>query len=188
MTPSVDRDALIGAHLRLARAIARSVNRSRPNPAQLADLESEAYLGLTQAARAFDPSRGAQFKTFASARIRGQVLDYLRRMAPLSRVEHLAAVAPVRLVAIEAAGQVPAVRGSGAEIEERAISRALIEKLLTRAALSARERFTLQRYYFADESLRSIARELRVNESRACQIKFRAVEKLRDSARKLERR
>src|SRR5262249_54862619 len=52
LPPSVDRDDLIGA----------------------------AELGLVEAARNFDPTRGVLFKTFAYYRIRGAIYDALRRM------------------------------------------------------------------------------------------------------------
>lgn len=42
------------------------------------DLFSAAMAGLAQAARSFDPSRGISFQRFASARIRGALLDELR--------------------------------------------------------------------------------------------------------------
>ena len=41
-------------------------------------LVSAGMLGLTQAARAYDPSRGIAFDRFASTRIRGALLDELR--------------------------------------------------------------------------------------------------------------
>jgi RNA polymerase sigma factor for flagellar operon FliA len=42
------------------------------------DLVSAGMAGLAQAARSFDPSRGISFQRFASARIRGALLDELR--------------------------------------------------------------------------------------------------------------
>lgn len=41
-------------------------------------LESDAMLGLVYAARAYDPSRGATFATYAQQRIVGTMLDGLR--------------------------------------------------------------------------------------------------------------
>lgn len=42
-------------------------------------------IGLVQAARAFDPGRGINFKSFAEPRIRGAILDWCRREDTLSR-------------------------------------------------------------------------------------------------------
>jgi RNA polymerase sigma factor FliA len=49
------------------------------------DLVACAYQGLLEARQRFDPSRGVQFKSFAYYRVRGAVLDGVRRMAYLPR-------------------------------------------------------------------------------------------------------
>lgn len=49
------------------------------------DLWSAGALGLLEAAKKFDPSRGATFETFAEHRVRGAMLDELRRMDHLPR-------------------------------------------------------------------------------------------------------
>jgi RNA polymerase sigma factor for flagellar operon FliA len=49
------------------------------------DLMSAGMLGLTQAARSFDPERGVSFQAFARVRIRGAILDELRSRDRLSR-------------------------------------------------------------------------------------------------------
>jgi RNA polymerase sigma factor FliA len=47
------------------------------------NLTSAGTLGLVEAATKFDPERGSKFESFAFARIRGAVLDELRRNCPL---------------------------------------------------------------------------------------------------------
>jgi RNA polymerase sigma factor FliA len=49
------------------------------------DLVSEGYLGLVQASRKFEENRGVKFSTFATTRIRGAMMDSMRRDRPLSR-------------------------------------------------------------------------------------------------------
>jgi RNA polymerase sigma factor for flagellar operon FliA len=49
------------------------------------DLVACAYEGLLEARQRFDASRGVQFKSFAYYRVRGAVLDGVRRMAYLPR-------------------------------------------------------------------------------------------------------
>jgi RNA polymerase sigma factor FliA len=49
------------------------------------DLWSAGALGLIEAARRFDGARGASFETFAEHRVRGAMLDELRRMDHLPR-------------------------------------------------------------------------------------------------------
>jgi RNA polymerase sigma factor for flagellar operon FliA len=49
------------------------------------DIVSEGYVGLVQAANAFDDTVGASFSSFAAQRIRGAMIDAIRAAAPLSR-------------------------------------------------------------------------------------------------------
>jgi RNA polymerase sigma factor for flagellar operon FliA len=49
------------------------------------DLVAYAYEGLLEARRRYDPARGVQFKSFAYYRVRGALLDGVRRMAYLPR-------------------------------------------------------------------------------------------------------
>ncbi|TDR82663.1 RNA polymerase sigma factor FliA [Paludibacterium purpuratum] len=50
-----------------------------PASIELDDLIQVGIIGLIDAARQFDPSQGVQFETFASQRVRGAMLDELRR-------------------------------------------------------------------------------------------------------------
>jgi hypothetical protein len=63
---------------RVAREYKRHLNGVRTLP--LADLYSAALLGLVDAARRFDPGRGARFTTFARRRVAGAVVEYVREM------------------------------------------------------------------------------------------------------------
>jgi RNA polymerase sigma factor for flagellar operon FliA len=67
----------------MVRSLARRYARSSGASAE--DLESEGYVGLVQAAQKYQPKRGVQFATFAAPRIRGAMLDALRRDSLLSR-------------------------------------------------------------------------------------------------------
>jgi RNA polymerase sigma factor for flagellar operon FliA len=49
------------------------------------DIVSAAMHGLVDAAGRFDPERGALFKTFAEVRMRGAIIDEVRRMDQFSR-------------------------------------------------------------------------------------------------------
>ena len=88
------RDELILAHLPLVRHLVGKLIAQLPTGVDLENLESAGVLGLVEAASHFDPSRGTQFKTYAYARIRGAVLDELRRNSPLPQqiLERLAKV------------------------------------------------------------------------------------------------
>lgn len=64
----------------LVRSIALSIFERLHRQYELDELIASGLLGLTQAARDFDPSRGNQFSTYAYHRIRGEIYDNVGRM------------------------------------------------------------------------------------------------------------
>ncbi len=80
-----ERDALIVDHLDMARRLARKIARRVPRSFGREELESAAMLGLTEAALRYDATRGEPFVAYAAKRIRGAVLDELRRRDALTR-------------------------------------------------------------------------------------------------------
>jgi RNA polymerase sigma factor for flagellar operon FliA len=77
------RDELILGHLPLVKHVIGRLLGDLPASADAENLESAGILGLVEAAAKFDPTRNAQFKTFAYLRIRGAIVDELRRNSPL---------------------------------------------------------------------------------------------------------
>jgi RNA polymerase sigma factor for flagellar operon FliA len=67
------------------RLIAVKMCRNLPSSVDLDDLIGMGYLGLMDAADHFDPSKGIKFETFAEFRIRGSILDELRKLDFVSR-------------------------------------------------------------------------------------------------------
>jgi RNA polymerase sigma factor for flagellar operon FliA len=65
-------------HLRLVRHVVGKVTGAAGFRGDVDDLISAGTLGLVKAAKAFDPARQLEFKTYAYIRIRGAVLDELR--------------------------------------------------------------------------------------------------------------
>lgn len=65
--------------------VARQLARRLSTEAQLDELVSAGSLGLIQAVDSFDASRGLAFSTYAVPRIRGAILDELRRLDHVSR-------------------------------------------------------------------------------------------------------
>ncbi len=74
--------------LDLVEAIARRVAREVGGSAELAELLSYGREGLLDAARRFDPARGVPFRGYASFRVRGAIIDGVRRSARLPRRAH----------------------------------------------------------------------------------------------------
>lgn len=77
------RDELILGHLPLVKHVIGRLLGELPQGVDIENLESAGVLGLVEAASKFDPSRNAMFKTFAYLRIRGAIVDELRRNSPL---------------------------------------------------------------------------------------------------------
>jgi RNA polymerase sigma factor for flagellar operon FliA len=77
--PNPERDRLIAEHLDMARRIAARIARRCPSFIGRDDLHAAALLGLTEAAERYDASREEPFVAFAEKRIRGAILDELRR-------------------------------------------------------------------------------------------------------------
>ncbi len=69
---------LIEDHLDLVGKVMRDVGGGFPQHADRGELAQAGVLGLVEAARRFDASRGTPFRSFAAARIRGAILDAAR--------------------------------------------------------------------------------------------------------------
>jgi RNA polymerase sigma factor for flagellar operon FliA len=71
----------IVAGLPFVEALARRMAASMPNSIDIGDLVQDGVLGLIDAAHRFDADRGIKFETFAERRVRGAMIDALRRDA-----------------------------------------------------------------------------------------------------------
>lgn len=121
------------AELDLVEIIARQVLRATSSTVDIDDLRSAGREGLLAAARRFDPSQATAFRTYADYRVRGAMLDEIRKMAALPRRAY------ARLVALEAASSY--CEGSWAnansELGEAEAEKALDEHLAAMAAATA---------------------------------------------------
>lgn len=70
---------LLSDYAQLVRRIAYHLKARLPDSVQLDDLIQSGMIGLLEAQENFDGSRGASFETFASIRIRGAMIDEVRR-------------------------------------------------------------------------------------------------------------
>ncbi len=77
---STVKKELVLAYLQLVKFAARAVNLPSHCVFNNDDLMSIGIIGLSEAIERFDPSRGVKFETFASQRIRGIMLDEIRKV------------------------------------------------------------------------------------------------------------
>ncbi|MGE0713641.1 MAG: FliA/WhiG family RNA polymerase sigma factor [Planctomycetota bacterium] len=72
------RNELVEHYLPIVRYTAERLAASLPQSVDLDDLMSAGLFGLIEAIKSFDLDRGVKFKTYASWRVRGAILDDLR--------------------------------------------------------------------------------------------------------------
>lgn len=74
-----DKQLLVEKHTALVKRIAHHLLIRLPASVLVDDLIQAGMIGLLEAARNFDGSKGASFETFAGIRIRGAMLDEIRK-------------------------------------------------------------------------------------------------------------
>ena len=75
----LDYDQLVREHATLVKRIAHHLLGRLPDSVQLDDLIQAGMIGLIEAARKYDGGKGASFETYAGIRIRGAMLDEIRK-------------------------------------------------------------------------------------------------------------
>lgn len=78
-TSSDNRTQIVEQHTNLVKRIAHHMVARLPASVQVDDLIQAGMIGLLEASGNFDHSKGASFETFAGIRIRGAMLDEIRR-------------------------------------------------------------------------------------------------------------
>ncbi len=73
------QEALIRSHAQLVKRIAHHLLGRLPQSILFDDLVQAGMLGLLEAVRHYDETKGASFETYAGIRIRGHMLDEVRR-------------------------------------------------------------------------------------------------------------
>jgi len=94
-----EADALVTRHAELVKRIAYHLAGRLPASVEVSDLIQAGMLGLLEAAANYTADRGASFETYAGIRIRGAMLDALRKLDWAPRSVHRkarAAAAAVR--------------------------------------------------------------------------------------------
>ncbi|MDX1549939.1 RNA polymerase sigma factor FliA [Novilysobacter spongiicola] len=79
LPPRNDAADVVALHGELVRRIAHHLAARLPSSVEVDDLIQAGMLGLIDAARNFKDDQGAAFETYASIRIRGAMIDEIRR-------------------------------------------------------------------------------------------------------------
>ncbi|MEM7432349.1 MAG: RNA polymerase sigma factor FliA [Pseudomonadota bacterium] len=74
-----NNDELVAQNTELVTRIARHLVARLPSSIEIDDLIQSGMIGLLEAANNFDPRQGASFETYAGIRIRGSMIDDIRK-------------------------------------------------------------------------------------------------------------
>jgi RNA polymerase sigma factor (sigma-70 family) len=82
---------LVEQHIDLVRQTAQRMKATVPSIVEIDDLIGAGYLGLCKAAKLYRAARGASFATYATKRVWGSMVDWLRKMDHIPRVTRIRA-------------------------------------------------------------------------------------------------
>jgi len=88
---STAEDQLVQEYLPLVKTVVGKMAMTLPTHVAIEDLQSAGMIGLLNAVRQFDPQINPVFESYARLRIRGAILDELRRMDWVPRSVHVKA-------------------------------------------------------------------------------------------------
>lgn len=133
------RNAIISKSMPLIRSIIGKINIPDQPLTQREDIESAGISGLLQAMDSYDCERNIKFNTFVYYRIRGNVIDYLRKIDQLPRKKRkdYGEVKQVMQELSQQLGREPADEEVAAELDMTLEDyRQLLQNVQTRNALS----------------------------------------------------
>ncbi|KAJ49930.1 RNA polymerase sigma factor for flagellar operon FliA [Clostridium tetanomorphum] len=79
------REQIVKKYIPLVKYIASRVIMGKTKYIEYEDLVSYGMLGLMDAINKFDEEKGMKFSTYASIRIKGSMIDELRKISPISK-------------------------------------------------------------------------------------------------------
>ena len=188
MNSAAPQTAGLAEYLDIVDIALATISRRLPATVGREDLASAGKLALVVAVGRREGSFD-DVRAYCFVRVRGAMLDELRRLDPLTRRERAAALetgiatATTRITASQSIGEIDWANIADEEASTPAESvevsdlhdclRAALDRLPSNQALA------LRRYYLEDANLDDIARELGVSRERARQVREAGEKKLR---------
>lgn len=147
-----DVNTLIENNLNLANNLAYNKKKKLQKNISFEELQSAAYLGLTEAANKFKPELGFAFTTYAYHKIMSSINDYLRELG-------------FRLSSIESEEEEFCIKDTLICKEKESDIFQFIEEFLGEQALQ------MMKFYFLYKfSMKEIGFKLNLSEGRVCQL------------------
>lgn len=177
-----DRNRLIERYMPVVEYHAQRFSAKTPECVETDDLVSYGVFGLIEAIDAFDPARGVRFETYCVQRIRGAMIDELRKLDWVPRLERKRR-APEEITTVtsldktlhqfEETGsllaQLDVLTDRKAVKPQRTTQRCDLLRLVTKG-LGRDERLIVVLYYRADLTMKEIGELLGLSESRVSQV------------------
>lgn len=205
------RESLIQEMLPSIKILAKKINVQYPSILEVDDLISAGVIGLIQSFETFESDKNVKFKTYAEHRIRGSMLDEIRKCDWASRYyrDQIKKLRKLSKKMISERGEIDNVllqrrlklsdfkyyellkRVEKTEkvnnFEELIYTDDDTESQLNRLMvidnidrLNKNEQKVIHSYYFDQKSMKEIANELSLSESRVSQIHKKAIDLIRD--------
>ncbi|MGB8331434.1 MAG: sigma-70 family RNA polymerase sigma factor [Polyangiales bacterium] len=188
----------VAQHEKMVRGLANRLRRELSLRGDLDDLIAFGFGGLLEAQHRFDPRRGVQFQTFAYHRIRGAMLDGVRKMSQLPRRAHeRLQVTDDRSPTAAPSGLDKAFRRMGTALVSATVmqgrfgdespeavllkNESIARLLQALSDLPPRQRVLVRGFYFEGRSIDAMAREMGISKSWASRLHTNALQALRES-------
>ena len=81
----LNQENLVKQYTPLVKYIASRVILEKNKNLEYEDIVGYGYIGLMEAIKTYDPSKGAKFSTYATLKIKGAIIDELRNSKIISR-------------------------------------------------------------------------------------------------------
>ena len=176
--PATARDLLVVNYRPYVLKLARDVAETMTFHVEVDDLIGWGHMGLIEAAARYDPRRGVTFRTFAHRRIRGAMLDGIRREASLATMRSNLEEAGAAACGVET----DFVCADVAYAQDEHVLRREIRAVLDRAmeTLTPLERAIVHHHYYRGEPVQLLVGTTRFSKSWLSRVHARALSKLRD--------
>ena len=176
-TPKL-REQLIIEYAQLVRLVAGRLSMYLGHNVEYDDLVSYGIFGLIDAIDKFNLEKNVKFETYASLRIRGAILDQIRKMDWIPRTVRQ------RQRKIDESGPEPvmdAAHNSHYAQPEEIVTQEELKTMLVKSLdnLTEKERRVIELYYYEDLTLKEISNILEVSESRVSQLHTKGLIKMR---------
>lgn len=191
-TRSIDnRNRLAVFYQAFVSSLARALMATLPRNALLdqQDLEGYGQIGLLQALESFDPARGLKFETFATLRVRGAMLDGIRHIDWVPRLERSRKVENTpqfrsieRVAGDEARPEGRRTIGQQIADYRHGAPTAAAEacEWLEGLGLTPQERAIVEGYYGDELTMKQVGASLDLSESRVSQVHSLVMNRLRE--------